>query len=154
MGFYKSEKEAAYFALRELERYVPAEWTDGGIEWGTVIYRAVDSAGGYRYTFINPEEGKVREYEPPPPPLSTSGWTEIAIVHTHPNDTGFSGNDKTITLFRKCTMYMVTQSGAYWYEGKADFDGYGRNSLARFGTMWGDQYPWALDDPTVKRNQG
>jgi len=150
MGHYRSEKEAAYWALRAMEKHVPAIWDDDGMEYGTMIYRIEDPWSGYWYTFSTPEPGKTRLYEPPPPPGSSTGWTEAALVHTHPNDTGISDGDIKIAIWNKYTVYMVTQSGAYWYEGKPEYEKYGKKSHVRYGTMWGQPYPWSFDNPLVK----
>ncbi len=150
MGHYRSEREAAYYALQELKSYVPKEWDDNGTEWGTVIYRCDAPDGGYWYTFIIPAMGTTREYVVPPPPPTSSGWREVAVAHTHPNDTGFSGGDIKNALFSQYTWYMVTQSGAYWYLGEFAAKDVGTNSHERYGTMWGQPYPWSLTDPRIK----
>ena len=88
VGYYRSEKECAYFALRELEKYLPSTPDNEGTEWGTIIYRYDDPEGGYWYSFLNPTKGKTREWEPTL--LAPSGSTERAYCHTHPNNKGFS----------------------------------------------------------------
>lgn len=143
MGYYRSEKECAYFALRELERYLPPTPDNDGVEWGTIIYRYDDPEGGYWYSFLNPTKGRLREWEPTG--LVPKAATERAYCHTHPNDRGFSTVDIDTALgqtfpYPRCTMYMVTQSGAYWYEGKYEDKMFGRSSHVRYGTMWGLPY--------------
>jgi hypothetical protein len=150
MGFYESEREAALWALRELQQYVPKKIDQNGIEWGTMIHRGTDPEGGYVYRFLTPEKGLVCEYVPANPPSWSSNWRDCAIVHTHPNDSGFSENDKTIAIARQVTIYMVTHSGAYFYQGKIEYACYGRDSHVRFGTLWGDPYPWALNEANTK----
>jgi len=144
MAYYKSEKEAAYFALRELEKHLPATPDNEGVEWGTIIFRYDDAVGGgYWYSFQNPSKGHKREWEPTEP--APNGSVEHAFCHTHPNNAGFSDVDVNTALgktfpFPRCTMYMVTQSGAYWYDGTFEDKMFGRNSHVRYGTMWGQPY--------------
>lgn len=153
MGYYRSELEAVGAALRQMESKLPAIPADG-IEWGTVIYRWEDFEGAPLYSFMNPSDGKGAKNEWVPTPPLNNGWVEWAICHTHPNDTGFSSNDKDMALgkqlFRRSRIYMVTHSGAYWYDGIPELTDYGRNSRARFATIWGTPYPWKLDKPTEK----
>ncbi len=143
MGYYRSEKEAAYFALRELEKYLPSTSDNNGVEWGTIIYRYDDPQGGYWYSFQNPSKGSKREWEPSE--LVPNGSVEAAYCHTHPNDAPFSNVDIDTALgktfpYPRNTMYMVTQSGAYWYDGKLEDKMFGRSSHVRYGTMWGLPY--------------
>jgi hypothetical protein len=153
MGYYRSEKEAAGAALRQMEYELP-EIPANGVELGVVVYRWEDWEGAPLYSFMNPSKGTGKDNEWIPTHPMTNGWVEWAICHTHPNDTGFSSKDKDmalgIQLFRRSLIYMVTHSGAYWYDGTLDDTKYGRNSHARFGTFWGDPYPWRLDKPLEK----
>ncbi len=143
MGFYSSEKEAAYFALRELKRFLPETPDNKGTEWGSIIYRYNDPEGGYRYSFQIPTTGMSAEWQPTG--KTPAGAIECAYCHTHPNDKPFSKVDIDTALgkrfpYPKTRMYMVTQSGAYWYDGKLDEKLWSRSSSARYGTMWGLQY--------------
>ena len=158
MGYYRSEMEAAGAALRQMETKLPLTAADG-IEWGTVIHRWEDFEGAPLYSFMNPsvnQSGEGNEWIPTRP--LRNGWVEWAICHTHPNDTGFSSKDKDMALgkqlFRRSRIYMITHSGAYWYDGTYDDTQYGRNSLARFGTIWGTPYPWKLDKPLERKQPG
>jgi Domain of unknown function (DUF4329) len=143
MAFYRSEKEAAYFALRELENYLPTTPDNKGTEWGTIIFRYDDPEGGYWYSYQNPSKGGAAEWEPRA--TAPKGSVEYAFCHTHPNDAPFSKKDVDTALGKtfphpRCTMYMVTQSGAYWYDGKFEDKMFGRDSHIRYGTMWGLPY--------------
>jgi hypothetical protein len=149
---FRSVIEAAGSALRELEKKLPETATDNASEWGTLIVRADDPNGGYNY-YYHPitESSGVREWKATL--RAPNGSIEWAICHTHPNDTGFSSGDKDIAqgkkFFSKMKIFMVTFSGAYWYDGTYGEE-IGRNSHLRFGTLWGDTYPWAFHQSTEK----
>jgi len=143
MGYYRSEKEAAYFALQELKAYLPATPDNNGTEWGTIIYRFDDPEGGYWYSYQAVYKGKSAEWEPRG--SVPGGAVERAYCHTHPNDAPFSKQDVDTALgethvYPRCTMYMVTQSGAYWYDGRIEDKFFPRNSSVRYGTLWGKPY--------------
>lgn len=143
MEYYRSEKEAAYFALRRLESFLPPAPESKGIEWGMAILRCEDANGGYWYTFQEPTKGTAAEWQPTG--VVPKGWKEYAYCHTHPNDAPFSSTDIDTALGKKspyprCTMYMVTQSGAYWYDGKFEDQMFARNAQVRYGKFWGKPY--------------
>ncbi|HQU84858.1 MAG TPA: hypothetical protein PKY59_17095 [Pyrinomonadaceae bacterium] len=143
MGFYRSEKEAAYFALQQLSAYLPETPDYNSVEWGTIIYRFDDPKGGYWYSYQEFYKGDSAEWEPRG--RVPNGAVERAYCHTHPNDAPFSNKDVDTAsgkthVYPPCTMYMVTQSGAYWYDGRTEPKLFPRNSPIRYGTMWGLPY--------------
>lgn len=137
---FKSEKETAYWALLNLEQSLPSE-PKNDIEWGTAIYRSPDPKGGYLYDFQWPPYTNSTENSWLPAGKIPEGAEEVAYCHTHPNNTYFSLNDTRLAkgdlpiLFftKKCTVYMVNQTGAYWYDGKTEF----ANDEQRKGLLWG-----------------
>ena len=138
--YYKSEKMAAYWALKNLADTLPETPKSAreSPEWGTIVFRWEDlEEGGYCYAYQWPL------YASPDPdglwrPLGRvpAGTEEWAYCHTHPNDTFFSTIDTATAEREKTVMYMVCRSGAYWFDGKTE----GLSRSARFGILWGT-YP-------------
>ena len=140
MYYYKSEKMAAYWALRDLEAKLPSQPKSAAEspEWGTIIFRWPDSEeGGYKYSYqwplydaIDPDGlwrplGKIPSYA-----------EECAFCHTHPNNSFFSNIDTNTATTQRTVMYMVNKRGAYWFNGRTE----GLSKSARYGLLWG-AYP-------------
>jgi len=145
MAFYTSEKQAAWFALNELKSKLPALPNRNLTEWGTTIVRFTDTEGGYFYSYHYLTESKLNaEWQPFKPSPQPS--KDVAYCHTHPNDAPYSEVDYRLGLGNypplntKCNLYMVTQSGAYCYDGKLDMM-YGTENRIRFSTLWGLPFP-------------
>jgi len=140
---FNSEKEAAYWALLNLEPLLPSEPHDGK-EWGMAIYRWSNPEGGFLYDFQWPPYSHTQDNSWLPAGVRPAGTEEVAYCHTHPNNKYFSTNDTklargelpVIVFSKKCTVYMVNQTGAYWYDGR---DGY-KSENQRKGLLWGT-YP-------------
>lgn len=136
---YKSEKYAACYALLSLEQTLPSEPRDDK-EWGVTIYRWSDPEGGYFYDFQWPPYTYPGQNGWLPAGRIPKGAEEVAYCHTHPNNTYFSTNDTKlargelpiIVISMKCTVYMVNQTGAYWYDGRTEF----LEESQRKGTLW------------------
>jgi len=145
MGHYRSEKETAYFALRELEGHLPETPTGKADEWGMLIFRQSDPEGGYLYTYQSPyKSGLTREWRPKG--RAPNGWEAVSFCHTHPNIKGFSKTDidnawglSMAFPGEKC-IYMINKAGAYWYDGGIEHSLYPRKSTLRYGTYWGTEY--------------
>lgn len=137
--YYKSEKEAAYWALKFLEAKLPASPTRAAEshEWGTTIYRWPDPDGGYKYSFLPITQAFTPDGFWQPTGKLPSGAQACAYAHTHPNDAYFSTIDTETArgergLVKEPTvMYMVNRIGAYWYDGRTE------NLEARHGLLWG-----------------
>ena len=138
---FKSEKEAAYWALANLEQNLPAEPANG-IEWGMIIYRSPDPEGGYFYDFQWPPYSIGQQNEWEPKGKVPNGAEEVGYCHTHPNDAPFSRTDKQTAIGQRGLdrarkiMYMVTQSWAFWYDERDE----NISAKARLGIFWGT-YP-------------
>lgn len=141
---YKSEKEAAYWALKALESKLPATPTSATIspEWGTTIVRSNDPAGGYFYSFLQPTKAFTSDGLWAPSGAIPAGAKAWAYAHTHPNNTFFSTIDTQQArgerglVKEKTVIYMVNKKGAYWYDGRTEY----LAPNARYGKFWGD-YP-------------
>jgi hypothetical protein len=143
--YYKSEKEAAYWALKLLEEKLPTSPKSAveSPEWGTIIFRWSDPEGGYKYSFQQPLYKAVTKdglWQPLGAiPSFAKAW---AYAHTHPNNTYFSNIDLETArgerglVKERTVMYMVNRIGAYWYDGRTEY----LAPSARHGLLWGT-YP-------------
>ncbi|MPZ58988.1 MAG: hypothetical protein GEU91_21375 [Rhizobiales bacterium] len=144
MHYYKSEKEAAYFALKMLESKLPAipKSAVDSPEWGTTIFRWKDVEGGYKYAFQEPYQAMAKDglWEPLGRIPSFPEVEVRAYAHTHPNNTYFSNIDLETArgerglVKEKTVMYMVNKTGAYWYDGRTEE----LQPAGRHGLMWGE----------------
>lgn len=128
--YWNSERHCAYFALKELAQKLPHIDAEAGkTEWGTVIFRWVPSgeeSPRYGYVPIAPSK-EANHWNPDtanvPVPNGTEPWS---VAHSHPNDTYFSNHDieiargerGSLAFKKRCTIYMVNKSGAYWADGR------------------------------------
>lgn len=139
--YYKSEKEAAYWALKALEAKLPAQPMSAvqSPEWGTIIFRWPDTMGGHKYSFQDPVYKAI---------TADGLWQPLGVVpaysqacayaHTHPNNLYFSTFDTQTArgerglVKEKTVMYMVNKKGYFWYDGRTE----GLPPNARHGTLW------------------
>lgn len=143
MGYYyKSEKQAAYNALKALELKLPATPKSAAEspEWGTIIFRWPDAVeGGYKYSFQEPYEAVTPDGMWQPLRATPSYAKPWAYAHTHPNDLYFSNVDTETArgvrglVKERTVMYMVNRVGAYWYDGRTEY----LAPNARHGLLWG-----------------
>jgi hypothetical protein len=141
--YYKSEKEAAYWALKLLEEKLPATPMSAveSPEWGTIIFRWPDGEeGGYKYSFQEPLYKAIRRDGLWDPLGRIPDYAQAsAYAHTHPNNSFYSTTDTATArgeggLVKEPTvMYMVNRTGAYWYDGRTEY----LAPSARYGVLWG-----------------
>jgi hypothetical protein len=135
--YYKSEREAAFYALKQLRTMLPLVATSARQfpEWGTTIFRWKDrDGGGYKYGFQEPYEAITKDGFWQPLGKLPTGTEEWAHAHTHPNNRFFSTIDTATAKREKTVMYMVNQTGAFWFDGRTE----GLEHKDRFGviTLW------------------
>lgn len=139
--YYKSEKEAAYYALKSLEATLPStpKSAKESPEWGTTIFRWPDEIdGGYKYAFQSIYQAVTPDGFWQPLGKLPPATVAIAYAHTHPNNLSFSNIDTQTArgerglIKEKTVMYMVNRSGGYWYDGRTEF----LSPEARYGTLW------------------
>ena len=137
---FTTQRTAAYWALINLQQFLPATPQDGK-EWGMMVFRGEDPEGGYYYDFQwPPYKGQTENYWQPTVPVP-DGTKQVAYCHSHPNNKWFSKTDVLVAkgeiggLFvrQKTVFYMVNHSGGYWYDGVTKY----LLDDQRSGILWG-----------------